>query len=150
MLAATGTVTVALVAGCSGGADIIGAGGPATETPAVPGTVSSEIEEFAIVEHEPDFAPGSEDQDFGVVLTIENNGDQQTDLIDYDYELTPYDDDISGITAGFRLADDETDTSMSPGGRGSVMATTSLGPPRDEVARYEVTLDCGFDGTYCE
>ena len=143
VLAATGTATVAVVAGCSGGDD----------TPSVPGTASSDIEELAIVDHQPDFAPGSQDQDFGVVLTIENNGDQQADIIDYSYELTPYDDDdndISGMTAGFKLTDDETGTGMSPGGRGSVMATTSLGPSRDEVARYEVTLDCGFDGTYCE
>lgn len=98
VLAATGTGSAALVAGCSGG-DSTGTDGPATETAtsSVPGTVSSDVAELYIVEHQPDLDyfdendVGEDDQQqFPVDLTVENSGDQQTDAMAYEYDLTPY------------------------------------------------------------
>lgn len=145
VLAATGTATVAVVAGCSGGGD-------GTATPSVPGTASSDIEELAIVDHQPDIDAAH--QGFGVELTLENNGDQQIDILDYNYDLTPYNDDdsdMSGATSGSNPPENGADTGISPGGRGSVIAWSSVGSAPNRVARYEVTLKCKFAGTaYCE
>ena len=185
VLAATGTASVALVTGCSGGDDT-GTDEPAddedatgtedgemsteageiftdTGTPSVPGTVSSDIEELAIVAHQPDLTYFDEtstynfdtgDQPFPVKLLIENNGDQQTDAGDYYYDLTPYDDegnDISLATEGSVPFEGGTGTGMSPGGRGSVVAWSSVAGFPSQVARYELTLKCSVrGGVYCE
>ena len=109
VLAATGTASIALVAGCSGG-DNTGTDEPTddanatgtddgamstedgeiftdTGTPSVPGTVSSDIEELAIVAHQPDLDYFDEtskydfdtgDQPFPVKLMIENNAIKPT------------------------------------------------------------------------
>jgi hypothetical protein len=176
VLAATGTASLALVAGCRDGGDGTSTKEPADDgdqtvtetdsemsadirTPSMPATVSSDIEELAIVGHQPDLdyfdgkAPGNADEYFPVRLTIENNGDQQTDAQDYYYDLTPYDDDdidVSGATTGRTAPGGGTGTGLSPGGRGSVVAWSSVVGFSSQVVRYELTIKCGFGETvYC-
>lgn len=178
VLAATGTASVALVAGCSGGGDGSTTEEPADDgdenatetdseipadigTPSMPATVSSDIEELAIVGHQPDLDYFDEDdldsgeEYFPIRLIIENNGDQQTDPMEYYYDLTPYDDDgvdVSGATSGTGPPQDGTGTDISPGGRGSVVAYSSVTGFPSQVVRYELTIECGIGAqpVYCE
>ena len=70
----------------------------------MPGTVSSNVEELAIVEHQahPDYFEenniGDDGDRFHVTLTIENNGDKEAVLLNYEYYLTPYDADGNDIS----------------------------------------------------
>lgn len=177
VLAATGTASVALVAGCSGGGDSSteepadDGDENATETdsempaeigtPSMPATVSSDVEELSVVGHQPDLDYFDEndvnngDEYFPVRLVLENNGDQQTDAIEYYYDLTPYDDDgvdVSGATSGNGPPEDGTGTDISPGGRGSVVAYSSVTGFPSQVVRYELTVECGIGAqpVYCE
>lgn len=178
VLAATGTASLALVAGCRGGGDGTSTEEPADDgdenatatdsempadigTPSMPATVSSDVEELAIVGHQPDLDYFDEsdvnnaDEYFPVRLIIENNGDQQTDAMEYYYDLTPYDDDgvdVSGATGGSSPPEGGSGTVMSPGGRGSVVAYSSVVGFPSQVARYELTIECGIGAqpVYCE
>lgn len=170
VLAATGAVSVTLMAGCSGGDGGTGTdeptdgGSTATgtaeptddggemstptddggETSSVPGSVSSNVAELSIVEHQPDidYYGENNEQYFPVDLTIENNGDQQTDVTEYDYDVTPYDADGNDVSGGRLGTSSGEGTSMEPGGRGTLIAYATVEIDPSEVARYEVTLMC--------
>jgi len=152
ILAATGTAMVALVAGCSGGGDGAGTDEPATETatPSVRGTVSSNIEELAIVEHR----PAIDDNTFPVDITVGNNGDQQTDIGEYNYSLTPYDADGNDVGDDTQGTGALGATDVSPGERVSFQIYRPLEVDPSEVARYEVTVQCTgtfeAQGVYCQ
>jgi len=119
----------------------------------VPGTVSSNIEEIAIVKHR----PATDANTFPVNITVENNGDQQTDIGEYTYHLTPYDADGNDVGDDMQGTGSLGATDVSPGERVSFQIYRPLDVDPSEVARYEVTLTCespetGFadDGVYCE
>jgi len=186
MLATTGSVSVALVAGCSGGGGTGTAestegdaedpmatddggterddggtetddGGTDSSSPAS-GTASSTVQQLTIVDHEPDLDYFANDDAFGVELTVENNGEQETDLDSYFHTIVPYDadgNDVSETWTGTSFGD--TPATIAPGEQATFVAFSNVNINASEVDRYEVKLTCtgtvtgyGAEGVYCE
>lgn len=145
------TATLA-VAGCSddggGGGDDDDDDEATTESPFEEmGSHTNELEgdlAFAAYESEVD------DGDFVVTVSIENVGDQTTDIWEYDYQLDVYDEsgtNLSNGTAMFAMSD----TEVEPGETASLDLNPQIDDP-SAVTSYEITLSCGAfsDGAYCE
>ncbi|MBX0303954.1 hypothetical protein [Haloarcula salinisoli] len=199
VLAATGTTSIALVAGCSSddgagtddgdedsavtedGETSTGDGAMSTEdstptedgamstedgetpteddtssSPAT-GTASSSVEELTIVDHEPDLDYFGNDDAFGVALTMENDGEQETDLDRYFYSIVPYDvdgNDVSETYTGTSFGDKPT--TIGPGEQLTFVPFVNLKTSASEVDRYELQLSCRSsvgsesDAAYCQ
>ena len=121
------------------------------------GTASNSVQQLAIVDHEPadSFA---DDNTFGVELTVENNGEQETNLDNYFYIIVPYDvdgNDVSNSWTGPFFGD--TPSTIGPGEQLTFFAFLQVTTSASEVDRYELTLTCtstvtGYEaeGVYCD
>jgi hypothetical protein len=125
-----------------------------TETPpASSKRLNSEVSELAFVSAEQDVAGESDPSPSGTWLlrvTVENTGDQETNLFEYDYEGTVYDADGNEI-GGIDGKSSTGDSNAAPGGTGEVTLSSRDVDP-EEVARYEVALVCTSisEGVYCD
>jgi len=90
---------------------------------------------------------------FRVRVWTRNVGDQQTNASEYTHSIGAYDADGNQYEdSGFNESYPENNTNMPPGEVGSVTVQPYIGATNDEVATYEVTLDCSgdfADGVYC-
>jgi hypothetical protein len=176
VLATTGAVSATLVAGCSGGNgdggtdDPDGNGTPtptATATPTeteaetqsmdVQGSVSSKVDPLSIVEHVPriGYFGQQERTYFPVEVTVENGGDEETDLFEYNYDVVTYDADDNDVTGSQGGKSSGGETTAPSGGRGSLIVYSTIEVDPSEVARYEVTTVCEgtvsrAEGVYCQ
>lgn len=124
-----------------------------TETVTVQGesigsVAENTVEELVIVDWESQ-SPG-EIEAYPVAITVRNTGDQETNLINYNLELTVYDDsdtDISDSYSGFSAVE----STVAPGSEQEVTISTGVSGQLEDVARYEITLNCemGAGGVYC-
>lgn len=116
-------------------------------------TAESAVAELRITDHEEHTPPGSDPEtDYSVLLTVDNTGDQATDLSEYTYEIHLYDDAGNDITPAKRATRNWDEP--GPGASGEITVQGLFGDSDhspDDVARYEITLTCdGFDeGVYC-
>ena len=87
-------------------------------------------------------------------ITVENTGDQETELREYSYELVLYDGSDTVLSEGRARLRVVGDTVISPGDSKTFPIAVSPDPMSvdpDQVARYEVSISCRFaDGVYCE
>jgi hypothetical protein len=190
-LGATAVVTVAGLAGCSGGTggDANGGGDgstpegdsepvdtepPATDTPDTaetttqpPTTATStaptmesmcqvaqdSIEELSIVGCQSEGRDGK----LAVDIRVRNDGQQETDLFEYDLTVTPYDaaeaSDSNNIDSGGQ-SNTFNKPVVQPGETVSLIAIVGLidsASPSD-VQLYTITIECGTfsEGLYCE
>lgn len=89
-------------------------------------------------------------------VTVENTGDQQTEIDGYTYRLELRDDSGNELYDGFarELYPNDQPTEIGPGEQS--MLITSAEPPDevgpDEVGNYGVSITCELsaDGVYCE
>lgn len=147
-------VAAAGLSGCSGNGD-----GNGTETlPTLQissQSVESSVDGLTITGFETDLRRGQQHDDvhFAVTPTIENAGDQEVNLENYQYEIRLFSPEGVDITPGNTWAV-RADT-LAPGERGTVLLQVSFisaeGVDPEDVDRYEVTLSCGGDatGSYC-
>lgn len=102
----------------------------------------------------------SEGQDGNLVVevTIRNDGQQETDLFEYDLEITPYDateaDPSNSIGGGGQSNTYPGDTVVQPGETRSVTARVALADSASpsDVQLYTVAVQCGTfsEGLYCQ
>jgi hypothetical protein len=95
---------------------------------------------------------GGNEDEFAVVTTVQNTGEQTTDVFEYNYELALYDADGAemGTNTGFGSTGD---TEVAPGESATINVSKSVENDVDDVVRAAVTLDCDgtfAEGTYCE
>lgn len=145
------------IAGCSGGGDggnpdsgdgsdgnDGGNGGGASYE----GTVRSDVDglEFTADEYTDTGIQGR----FPVTVTLENTGNEETNVEEYDYDYTVYDSGRSDLTGGSSASADPK--TIAPGESTDVLLTTIVDGDPADVASYEVVLSCTSlsDGVYCE
>lgn len=142
------------LAGCS-------SNGGGTETEELPELqlsghgLESTVDELSFVGHNHRLLRGQDHEDvhFAVTATIQNSGNQETNLGDYEYEIRLYSPEDIDITPGSTWA--VNPDTVAPGETGTVLlqvsfiSSNSVSP--EDVDRYEVTLSCGEDsaGSYC-
>lgn len=95
--------------------------------------------------------------EWGVKIDLENSGDQSTELNEYTWALTVYDDAGDVLK---KLNRKEGNMIVSPAGGRTLAAGETTGVAiqsteaidAEKVGRYEVSLTCGTfaDGVYCE
>lgn len=90
--------------------------------------------------------------DFVVTLSIENTGDQATELVDYWYVITLYDAEGTEIPNGGNSQSGSEKTYARPGEVGALdVAVWVENDNPEDVARYEIAMNCTLsDGVYCE
>lgn len=112
------------------------------------------IDEFSIVGCQSE----GQDGNFVVDMQVRNDGDQETDLFDYEVAVTPYDgaeaSDSNNIDAGGQSTSFPEGSVVQPGDTRLVVVRVALidsASPSD-VALYTATVKCGTfsDGVYCE
>lgn len=120
-----------------------------------PGEVlESSVDGLSITGHEHYLAKGTDpDVHFSVLLTVENTGDQPTELSEYDFDLTAYDADGDDITP--KNGQIITLAEVAPGETTEYKLQLSFRNSPDgpgQIERYGVSLACGeySDGVYCE
>jgi hypothetical protein len=132
------------------------------QAPQIPGEGTSNVRGLRIVDTEvtPDLY--RDENLFAVEVFVENTGNQTTTVSEYFYEPTAYDDDGNVVSTGgsgtFRGSGVTTGPSdMQPGDQASVIASTDVEIPKDDVARYEVVIRCQSsttsfeaEGAYCQ
>lgn len=122
-----------------------GTGGGTDEPPAVRSTVDGLAVE--------DTTKTDDSDQFGVTVTLENTGEQATDLFDYGYDLTAFDGsgaDVTGDETGYGSTGD---TQVDPGEKGEMTVRIDVDGGVDSVARYELVVSCSgplVEGVYCE
>lgn len=127
-----------------------------TPTPAANdgGEPVGEVDANAVEELEiTDWSARIDDDDFVVTLSIENTGDQQTELVKYWYDVKLYDAENTNIPLGANTQSSSEETDPAPGEVGVLDAVISLENDNPEaVARYEVSITCTLadDAVYCE
>lgn len=115
----------------------------------------SSVEQLAVTGFQTELRRGQQHEDihFAVTPTIENTGDQQVTLGDYQYEIRLFSAEDIDITPGntwTARADD-----VPPGETGTILLQVSFiseeGVDPEDVDRYEVSLSCdsGNSGSYC-
>lgn len=142
------------LAGCSGD-------GESTETESIPELqlsgqqLESTVDALSITGQTQELVPGRQHEDIhlAVTPTVQNTGDQETDLGDYEYEIRLFSEEDIDITPGNTWkANPET---VPPGEEGTVLVQVSFisaeGVSPEDVDRYELTLSCSEDndGPYC-
>lgn len=147
------TLAAAGLAGCSGG-DSNG-----TETEELPelqvsgGEVGSSVSGLSVTDHEVELVRGQQHDDihFAVTPTIENTGDQEVSLEDYDYKIRLFSAEGDDITPGSTWA--ANPQTIAPGETGSILVQVSFisaqGTDPEDVDSYEVTISCDGSGAYC-
>jgi len=153
------TASLLAIAGCSddsgGGADDGDDGDGESTTTESDGPVQEEMGEVVenevsgleIVGWESD-ASGSR---FEVDVTIENTGERDTDLFDYNYAVNIYDED--GDKFPYNSTNrSAAETEIAAGEQGSITLSPRYGGDLSKVERYEISLTCptlGPSAAYC-
>lgn len=114
----------------------------------------TDLEELSVVGCQ----SGEEDGNLVVDVTIRNDGQQETDLFEYDLEVTPYDatevDPSNDIGGGGQSNTYPSDTVVQPGGTRTVVARVALADSTSpsDVQLYTVAVQCGSfsEGLYCQ
>lgn len=120
---------------------------------------SGGIDQLAIVETEsevlPDDSTAEVDRNYLVTTTIENQGEETTYLLDYNYDMTIYDSEgaeMDHLGIGQQTVD--MSAQVGPGEHGGVGVVANLSKYEPEVADHEVEVNCAFvtsdDPVYCE
>lgn len=93
---------------------------------------------------------------FFVRPTIRNNGDQTTDLFEYNYELALFVTSGAEMPTGGPTLSATSDVDIAPGETGQFQMILNITEHYPEVGSYEVTLNCESvfedetaDGVYC-
>jgi hypothetical protein len=161
------------LAGCAGGGDggddsaSDGDSGPAdTEPPATTAASTTQpmesmcqvadnsVEELSVVGCQ------SEERDGSLVVNIRvrNDGQQETDLFNYDYTVTPYDGTDPSSANNIGSAGQSTlfpgSSVVQPGETTRIRATVGIrdSASLSDLQLYTITVECGNsgDGSYCE
>jgi hypothetical protein len=114
----------------------------------------TDLEELSVVGCQ----SSAEDGNLLVDVTIRNDGQQETDLFEYDLEVTPYDatevDSANNIGGGGQSNTYPGDTVAQPGETRSVTAVVALADSASpsDVQLYTVAVQCGTfsEGLYCQ
>lgn len=126
---------------------------PSATPPATSKRLNSEVPELTMVSGEEDVAEDSDPSPSGTWLlrvTVENTGDKETNVFEYDYEGPVYDADGNQIGAIDGKSSTRNSTA-APGETGEVTLTSREADP-EAVAGYDVTLSCTSisEGVYCD
>ncbi|OLZ42162.1 hypothetical protein A6E15_14815 [Natrinema saccharevitans] len=109
----------------------------------------SAVDERAIESHEP-----RDDEDgFRVVVTVRNNGDRTTNLVEYGYELVLYDAEGTELARSGTGRETTNETKATPGETATIDVSALSTDYSPAIARYEVSLTCQgafVDGVYCQ
>jgi len=144
------------LAGCSGSDDSGDSDDQPSETPAPDeqmgptGSVGQNtVDRLEIVAIE---AADAEDQ-FTAAVTVRNTGEQTTDIFDYGYTITLYDESGADITGSGSGSGSAGDTEVAPGEQATLNVFQAVEEDPSAVATFEVTLSCEgmfVEGVYCE
>ena len=169
VLATAGVATVGAFAGCAGdsgggtptdsgddGSDGDGDGDSRTPTdtgPQMSGGIEvsgeSVVDPLVIADLE---RQGGNENKVVIVTTVQNAGEQTTDIFEYSYDLALY--DAEGTELGTAGGSGTTnDTEVAPGESAAINVSKSVDGDVSAVARAEVTLSCEgmfAEGVYCE
>ncbi|ELZ13708.1 hypothetical protein C479_02646 [Halovivax asiaticus JCM 14624] len=116
--------------------------------------VGNSVDGLEVVDHQPYEADGHStvvDGAFSLIVTVENTGEQEIDLLGYTYSLSLYDASGSVISEGASTR--SLEYGVSAGEIGAVETWSGNGAMAENVARYELSLTCDgmfADGVYCE
>lgn len=124
-------------------------GGTASQGTTVPGTLRSTVDELELVSGR--YTDTGIQGRFPVTVTVRNNGDQETNAEEYVYDYAVFDAGGSDITGGTSATADNP--TIAPGETTEVLLTVIVDGDPDDVASYEVTLNCDStfaEGVYCE
>jgi len=152
------TASLLAIAGCSddsgGGADD-GDDGDGESTTESDGPVQEEMGE--VVENEAfgleivGWVSDASGSRFEVDVTIENTGERDTDLFDYNYAVNIYDED--GDKFPYNSTNrSAAETEIAAGEQGSITLSPRYGGDLSKVERYEISLTCptlGPSAAYC-
>lgn len=141
------------VAGCSGGGDGgtpdsgDGSGGNGGGT-SYEGIVRSDVDGIEITSGE--YTDTGVQGRFPVTVTLQNTGDQETNVEEYDFDYTVYDSGQGDIAGGSSTSADEP--TVAPGESTDVLLTTIVDGDPEDVTSYKVVLSCTSlsSGVYCE
>lgn len=169
-LLAVGTATTAALAGCPGGDngddetpppadDDGGDGNDAPVGPTATPTVTSDLERESIGTIEeltiPELAAVGytstvDGEDFVVTLTLENQGDQETEFGEYNIDLSVYDDSDEELATTVRYT--ASGLTAPAGERVEIpIRAEPLNTDPGSVASYGIRINCdGANGVYCE
>lgn len=90
--------------------------------------------------------------DFTVQVTVENTGQQTTDIFDYEYGLALYDESGADISTGGSGSGSIADTEIEPGEQSTINVFQSVEGSPDNVTSFEISLSCDgpfVEGVYC-
>lgn len=98
-------------------------------------------------------APAESNDQFTASVTVRNTGEQTTDIFDYGYTLTLYDESGADITGSGSGSGSTTDTEVAPGEQATLNVFQGVDGDPADVASFEVNLTCEgmfVEGVYCE
>lgn len=94
-----------------------------------------------------------QDDRVSVATTVRNDGEQTTDIFEYAYELTLFDEAGTDVTDGGTNFGTTAETEIASGDTATINVSSTPASSVDDVASYEVTLSCEgpfVEGTYCD
>jgi hypothetical protein len=148
VLASCSAVVAAGIAGCggsSGSGDSGTTDGGGSGGSDVPGEIArNEVSGIEVTDH----YSTVESDIWAVEMTVENTGDQETNLDEYSYGVTPYDSEGNALSQGGGSASGTI--RIAPGETATVIVFGPTDVSESDVARYEAVIGC-FDGrgVYC-
>jgi hypothetical protein len=113
-------------------------------------TRSAESDVDGLAVESAEYVSGGEN--FSVRVTVVNTGDQETDIMEYGYQLTVFDgadEDISTSTTSYGTTNE---TTAPPGESATLTASRQVDGSPDDVARFELVVSCDSafaEGVYC-
>lgn len=135
---------------CSAGPVTTAESGP-TNTGDVQGSVGqNDVPQLEFTDWE---VQQDDSDDFTVLVTVRNGGEQTTDVFDYDFGMVLYDasgTDITGSSSGSMAV---SDTETAPGETTQLNLFQEVNGSPADVATYRLTLGCDdffSEGAYCE
>ena len=93
------------------------------------------------------------DEQFTAAVTVRNTGEQTTDIFDYEYTITLYDERGADITGQGSGSSSTTDTEVAPGEQATLNVFQAVDGDQSAIAAFEVTVSCEgmfVEGVYCE
>jgi hypothetical protein len=149
LLTACATATAAAVAGCGGssgsdGSDGGDGGDGGNGGASIPGEIDNGVSGIEVTDHR----SNPQSAGWAVEMTVENVGDQETNLNEYSYGVTPYDAEDTALSQGGGSASGTI--RIEPGETATVYVYGPADVSESDVARYEVVIACfDGDGVYC-
>lgn len=129
-----------LLAACATTGALAGVAGCQNPEAATDGDVATnEVDGLAVTNHVGD----TDAQQFAVEMDVENVGNQDTDAQQYDYGLTPYDENGEDVSDGGKVVDVGDGSTDLPAGETievEVEVDTSINAA--SVDRYELSITC--------